>query len=55
MLTTWMSGLIRAGKYHALLVRPGTILFRTSQKYIFTCPGASIKGVVIQFCSNKAL
>ena len=31
-------------KYHAQLVRPGPIAFRTSKKFIFTCPGTSTRG-----------
>ena len=30
-------------KYYARLVRPGPISFRTSSKFLFTCPGTSIK------------
>ena len=32
-------------KYHAQLVRPGPISFRTSQKLLFTCPGTSFEKV----------
>ena len=32
-------------KYHARLVRPGLISFWTSSKFLFSCPGTSIKKV----------
>ena len=36
--TIWYTGL---WKYHARLVRPGPISFRTSRKFLFTCPWTS--------------
>ena len=43
LLKSQDTALIKAGlwKYHAWLVRPGPISFRTSRKFLFTCPWTS--------------